>query len=109
MLDLRNFFYRFYPFNDYNTIFLNADGSILTWEKFHEKKTKLRKEQTVGKSYSVLFGNNNHDQSYFNNLLEIAGSKGSIAKPLTVKMPNGKQKQVKLRLEAIKNEEGEVL
>src|SRR5437868_14765719 len=109
MLNFRNFITSLYPFDESRTVFLNDDGTIISWTEKLAARNKLTKEQTVGKNFSVLFKESQHDQPFYDQLLTTAAQKGKAKKAITLKKSDGKPLQTKVVVDAIKDEKGGVL
>jgi hypothetical protein len=103
---LKDILERLTIFDKTSTIYLNADGTLLTLPERLSKRGRPHAEHVMGQHYSCLFTEREEDRPLFNDLLKIAEKKGSVSRT----MPANHAENVKrLKLNAVKNDVGDVL
>jgi PAS domain S-box-containing protein len=106
---LFTFIQKLFSPGDSNVIYLNPNGTILTFsEKLAEKKG-LSIEEAKGKHFCYLYGDSRKENAFFEYLLELASKKGTISHPVTMLDSKGRYFQIKVSIHTVKDEKNKII
>lgn len=109
MQSIRDFFEDMFTMEDWRSVFLNEDGTILNWNEELATRSQIPRERVLGKGYEVLFAPEGQSGPLFSEALQQAARTGRVKwkVPENIKMAGSRFEHI--RLIRVKGEDGGVL
>jgi hypothetical protein len=90
-------------------IYLNPDGTVLTPATGQDPTGSSASPRTYSEHYTLLVDSTSEEKISLEKILQEAAMKGSVKKQLGLKHTTGEIKKFPLKIDAIKDDFGEVL